>query len=130
MVAKVQPMKISQSTWNKMRDVVVAKNDKEIAALFRERNAAEVAHLSDEQLYEAIREAREAAFSFGIRDKQLRMRFIMLGVFRLPRFWLDPSISALLNGHTGTPDMRFGDVCAMVKLSADRIQKTESVWWS
>ncbi|WP_227269318.1 hypothetical protein [Roseobacter weihaiensis] len=58
------------------------------------------------------------------------MRFIMLGVLRLPRFWLDPTIAGLLKAPTGTADTRFGDVCAMFKLSAERAGKPTGVWWS
>lgn len=58
------------------------------------------------------------------------MRFIMLGLLRLTRFWLDSTIAGLLNAPTGTPDTRFGEVCAMVKLSAERAGKPTWVWWS
>ncbi|MEL7049156.1 MAG: hypothetical protein AAFO75_09395, partial [Pseudomonadota bacterium] len=125
----VKLMKITDSMWNRMRDVVVEQNDIDIAVMFRERNTQEIAHLSDEQLQTSIKEAREAAFSFGITDRGLRMRFIMLGVFRLPRFWQDPTIAKMLNAPTGTPDIRFGDVCAMFKMSADRADKPAGVWW-
>lgn len=113
-----------------MRNMVVAQNDNDIAMMFRERNKEEVAHLSDEQLHAAIHEAREAAFACGIQNQNLRMRFIMLGVYRLPRFWMDPTIAGILNASTGTPDIRFGDVCAMFRISADRADKPMGVWWS
>ena len=122
-------MKLSRSTWDRIRDVAVEKNDKEIALMLRERNAGEVADLTDEQLQAAVKQAREAAVSFGIRDRRLRMRFIMLGVVRLPRFWLDPTIAGLLNAPTGTPEMRFGDICAMFKMSALRANRPDGVWW-
>ncbi|WP_227272193.1 hypothetical protein [Roseobacter weihaiensis] len=123
-------IKLNDALWGRMRASVVEKNDHDLAAVFRERNTEEVDHLSDEQLRAAIREAREAAFSFGITDTKLRMRFIMLGVLRLPRFWQDPTIANMLSAGTGTPDIRFGDVCAMFAMSAERADKQSGVWWS
>ncbi|MFV0409975.1 MAG: hypothetical protein ACK5LJ_09875 [Paracoccus sp. (in: a-proteobacteria)] len=123
-------IKMNETLWGRMRDSVVEQNDRNIAAMFRERNTEEVAHLSDDQLYAAIREARKAAVASGILDKRLRMRFIMLGVLKLPGFWQDPTIARLLAAHTGTPDSRFGDVCAMFRISAERVDKQAGVWWS
>ena len=123
-------MKLTPSALGRMRAATVAANDHEIAAMFRKRNADEVAHLSDETLLQAIREAREAAMILGLERADLRMRFIMLGVFRLPRFWMDETIADLLNAPTGTPDIRFGDVCAMFKLSAERAGNPAGTWWS
>ncbi|MDB6181076.1 hypothetical protein [Paracoccus fistulariae] len=103
--------------------------DADIAATFRERNAIEVAHLSDDELMAAIKEARGTAVSLGITASNLRMRFIMLGVFRLPGFWKEAEIWQMLTANTGTPDMRFGDVCALLKVGAGREAKANYVWW-
>ena len=70
----------------------------------------------------------EKAVKLGIRDTKLRMRFIMLGVFRLPHFWQDPTVATMLTARTGTPDMRFGDVCSMFKRAAERADTPEQVW--
>ncbi len=105
------------------------KADKDIAATFRERNGTEVAHLNDEELMAAIKEARETAVRLGIAAPDLRMRFIMLGVFRLPEFWKNKEIWQILTASTGTPDMRFGDACALLKLGAVREGKANYAWW-
>ena len=103
---------------------------REIAHHLRTEYTAEVAHLTDEALLHAVREARHAAFELGISSEALRLRFIMLGVISLPHFWLDPTVNALLRAPTGTADIRFGDVCALFKVSATDAGKAEQVWWS
>lgn len=122
-------MKLTREMWAAQSASAQRKSDEDIAAAFRERNAAEVAHLSDDALLAAIREAREVAVHLGISTSILRMRFIMLGVFRLPGFWKNEVIWKALTANTGTPDMRFGDVCALLKLGAHREEKANYVWW-
>lgn len=122
-------MKLSPEIWAAFRSDAEQKNDRDLAARFRSVNGAEVAHLDDAALHLAIRNAREKAVEFGIADQKLRVRFIMLDVFRLPGFWQDPAIERLLRAKTGTADSRFGDVCAMIKQSAQRDGKANHVWW-
>ncbi len=105
------------------------KADTDIASAFRERNAIEVAHLSDDELMASIKAARETAVGLGIAAPNLRMRFIMLDVFRFPGFWKDAAVWQMLTANTGTPDTRFGDVCALLKLGAWREAKANYVWW-
>lgn len=85
--------------------------------------------LDDDQLVAAIAEARAAATAFGLTEAQLRMRFIMLAVMRLPRFWDDPTLRRLLTAPGATPEIRFGDVCALIKLGALREGAADKVWW-
>jgi len=122
-------MRLSSEMWDGMRQTVQAKNDADIATMFRERNSAEVSHLSDDELIAEIRTAREQAVGIGIKSPRLRMRFIMLGVLRLPRFWENPTISAMLASPTGTADTRFGDVYSLFKRAADRSGNSNCVWW-
>lgn len=123
-------MRLSNDFRNRMRDEADLRADRDIAETFRGRNAAEVAHLDDEALLAAIRSARATASRFGIADARLRMRFIMLDVFRLPGFWRESVVQTLMNARTGTPDSRFGDVCALLRLGAARTGKSAYVWWS
>ncbi|MFT6606208.1 MAG: hypothetical protein ACJA2X_001411 [Halocynthiibacter sp.] len=123
-------MKLPTGLRDSMREIVVDRNDRSIAQIFREKNASDVVHLSDEQLFEQVREGRKAALSFGIKRPKLRMRFIMLHVLRVPHFWTDEDILAMLNGATGTPDIRFGDVCALFRSAAQRQGQIEKVWWT
>lgn len=107
-----------------------SKANKEIAAAFREHNGPEVEHLTDDELMLAIAEARETAVRLGIEEPHLRMRFIMLDVFRVPGFYRDPFIWQMLTANTGTPDARFGDVCGLLKAGAARAGKQDQAWWS
>lgn len=63
-----------------------------------QKNTSEVVQYSDDDLIAAIKEAREMAQGLCITRPHLRMRFIMLGVFRLPRFW---EHDAGAHGHAG-----------------------------
>lgn len=105
------------------------KANRDIAATFRADHGPEVEHLSDDELLAAVTEARETAVGLGIEAPHLRMRFIRLAVFRLPDFYRDETIWQMLTGTTGTPDTRFGDVCALIKMSAERAGKQDLVWW-
>ena len=121
--------KLTPEFWNMARTVELARNDTKIAETYRARHAADVAHLTDDALVAAIAEAREAAFSLGLADKDLRARFIMLAVLRVPRFWQEETVARILSAPTGTPDIRFGDVCALFKRAAERAGTPERVWW-
>lgn len=122
-------MKLTSDMWAALSASTQRKADEDIAATFRERNAIEVSHLSDDDLMAAIKEARETAVGLEIAAPNLRMRFVMLGVFRLPGFWKNAAIWQMLTANTGTPDMRFGDACALLKLGAHREEKANYVWW-
>lgn len=122
-------MKLSPEVLAAFRSAAEQKNDRDLAVRFRSVNDPEVAHPDDDTLQSAIKSPRETAVEFGISDQHLRVRFIMLDVFRLPGFWRDPVIERLLRARTGTPDSRFGDVCAMIKRGALRDGKPNHVWW-
>lgn len=105
------------------------KADRETAAAFREDNGPEVGHLTDDDLLAAIADARDAAAGLGIEEPHLRMRFVMLDVFRLPGFHRDPLIWQMLTAPTGTAETRFGDVCGLLKVGAGRAGKQNLAWW-
>lgn len=123
-------MIITREMRAKIRAAANEKADREIAATFRERHGDEVAHLADDDLVAAIGHARQVASSLRITQADLRMRFIMLGVLRLPRFWESPEVWHLLTAPTGTPEGRFGDVCAMIRVGAERSGKGDGIWWA
>lgn len=119
----------SNAQWAAFRENAEAHHDAELARIFREKNAAEVAPYSDHALIEAIKAARLMAVELGITHPHLRLRFIMLGVFRLPRFWQDDRFMAMLRAPTGTPDGRFLNVCGVIKDIAHRANAPHNVWW-
>lgn len=53
----------------------------------------------------------------------------MLGVAVAPGFWRYREIEAILLGATGTPDIRFGDVCAMFAASFRAAARDAEIWW-
>lgn len=122
-------MHLSDGFKNRIRIEADLQADHDVALILRTRNTAEVAHLDDEALAAAIHDARAAADRFGISDSRLRMRLIMLGVARLPGFWRENVVETIMNARTGTPDIRFGDVCALLKMGAIREGKQYQVWW-
>ena len=123
-------IRLSREVMAAFRADAELRRDRDTAARFRAKNRAEVAHLDDDALLAAIKAARETAVSFGISDQELRVRFIMLDVFRLPGFWRDKTAQKMLRAETGTPETRFGDVCAFLKQGAIRTGKPTYVWWS
>jgi hypothetical protein len=100
-----------------------------IAAAYRCNQADDVAHLGDDDLHAAIIAALGRADAFGLSNGALRARFMMLDVFRAPGFWADPDIHNVLTRTSGTPDIRFGDACGMLKCAAVRAGRPDMVWW-
>lgn len=111
------------------RAIAQARADEGTARRFRDHHADDVAHLGEADLLAAIGAARRVANQLGLRHTSLRMRFIMLDVFRMPGFWRDPSIWQVLTARTGTPEARFGDACAMLRLAAIRAGHGDMIWW-
>lgn len=122
-------LRLTSDTRGALCAIAEKKSDREIAAIFRERNASEVTHLDDEALLSAITSARATADKLGLTDARMRMRFIMLDTVRLPGFWRDPEIWQLLTAPSGSPEIRFGDVCTLIKLGATRAGASNYVWW-
>ncbi|WP_159397399.1 hypothetical protein [Sorangium cellulosum] len=100
-----------------------------MAEIFRRRHAAEVEQLDRAGLEEAVRAARLQATALGIKDPQLRARFMFLGTVRFPRFWENPAIAKLLSARTGTPEARFNDACAFIRIMAIRAGMGDRIWW-
>ncbi|MEJ6404612.1 hypothetical protein V8J85_17110 [Yoonia sp. 2307UL14-13] len=72
--------------WETGRAAAHLANDKKLAADFRDTHESEVAHLSDPDLLAAVTDARQRVLNLGIKDRNLRMRFVKLGVFGVPSF--------------------------------------------
>ncbi|MFV0332836.1 MAG: hypothetical protein ACK5JR_02020 [Tropicimonas sp.] len=120
---------LTDGMWTSFSARAQKEADREIATAFREDNGPEVEHLTDDELLIAIADARETAVNLGIAEPHLRMRFVMLDVFRLPGFHRDPLIWQMLTAPTGTADTRFGDVCGLFKVGAGRAGKQNQAWW-
>jgi hypothetical protein len=122
-------MRLDAATWGRIDAVSRRTAAVEIATAYRRDHAAEVAHLDDAALLAAVEAAQDRIEALGLVTEPLQTRFMMLDVFRAPGFWQDPVIDRALRGTSGTPDTRFGDVCAMLKLSAQRAGRPDLVWW-
>jgi hypothetical protein len=116
----------------KARINVVAQlqEDRAFADDIRQWHPAAVAHLGDDSLADKVGFARRIALSFGITDPRLRARFVMIGITLAPEFWRNMDIHRALTAPTGTPDIRFGDVCAMLKTALTMAGQHDRIWWS
>lgn len=120
-------MKLGAETWGRIR-TIARDNDARVRARELRRDYPD--DLADEDaVFEAVREADAAARDYGLDRRDLRERFVRLGIVTAPRFWADPTLHGLLRAGTGTPEMRFGDVCAMLRLAARRAGRGDEVWW-
>jgi hypothetical protein len=97
--------------------VAQAAEDTAFAADIRAWHPDSIAHLDDESLAAKVTQARERAIAFGLADPRLRARFVMIACTLAPDFWRNPLFFHMLNGRTGTADMRFGDVCAALRVA-------------
>jgi len=122
-------IKLSPSALDVMRSDVRARHDREQAKVFRDRFPNETADISDDELVSAIRDTRLMADHYGVREAELRDRFLALGAVIAPRFWEDANLETLLSAPTGTGDIRFGDVSMMLKHAAYHSNQPEKVWW-
>jgi len=82
------------------------RHDAETAKIYRKNHPDEIAHISDEDLLLRIQQTRAVFNDLGLRDKRLRARFMMLGVFRAPRFWEDPFVAKILMSAQGPAGCR------------------------
>jgi hypothetical protein len=110
--------------------VAQAQEDRAFAEDIREWNPAAVEHLHDDALADIVGVTRRIALSFGITDPRLRARFVMIGIALAPEFWRNMDIHRVLTAPTGTPDIRFGDVCGMFKTALTVAGRPDLIWWS
>lgn len=110
--------------------VAQAAEDRAFAQDIRGWHPASVAHLDDTSLTAKVTQARCRAIALGIKDHRLRARFVMIACTLAPDFWRQPAIYSLLSGRTGTPDIRFGDVCAAIRVAMAAAGRQSEVWWS
>jgi hypothetical protein len=109
--------------------VAQAEEDRAFAADLRAWHPVTVAHLDDVALVEKVGDTRRRAVAFGIEDPRLRARYVMIGVVLAPEFWRQAYLHQILNSRTGSPDIRFGDVCAAIKVSLAAAGRQQEVWW-
>jgi hypothetical protein len=110
--------------------VTQAQEDRAFADDIRQWKPQVVAHLDDDTLADKVGVTRRIALSFGITDPRLRARFIMIGIALAPEFWRNMDIHRVLTAPTGTPDIRFGDVCAMFRTALTMAGRPDLIWWS
>jgi hypothetical protein len=123
------PIRFDAATWGRIDAVAARTAAEDIAQSYRDNHADEVAHLDDAALLAAVIAAQARADTLGLTRLDLYERFMMLDVFRAPGFWQDPVIAQALHATSGTADVRFGDVCGMLRLAALRAGRPELVWW-
>lgn len=105
------------------------RKDAEFAARIRTWRPDAVAEQDDAALTEQVGVYRRIAASFGVTDPALKARWVMIGAVLAPEFWKSEAIYPLLVAKTGTPDIRFGDVCAALKVSLGMVGRSSEVWW-
>jgi hypothetical protein len=54
----------------------------------------------------------------------------MIGIALAPEFWRNMDIHRVLTAPTGTPDIRFADVCGMFKTALTVAGRPDLIWWS
>jgi hypothetical protein len=123
------PIRFDAQTWGRIEAASRQTAAQDIASLYRDEYTEEVAHLDDAALLTAIEAAQDRAQALGLVSEDLQRRFLMLDVVRAPGCWRDPVIDRALRGTSGSADTRFGDVCAMLKVSAQRAGRPDMVWW-
>jgi hypothetical protein len=123
------PIRFDTQTWDRIDAVAARTAAKDIATSYRANHAAEVAHLDDVALLQAVTDAQRRADALGLTRLDLYERFMMLDVFRAPGFWQDATIARALHATSGDANTRFGDVCGMLRLAALRAGRSELVWW-
>lgn len=110
--------------------VAHAAEDEAFAEDIRIWHPQAVAHLDNDALNALVTLTRERAIAFGITDPRLRARFVMIACAVAPNFWRNPLFYHLLNAQTGTADTRFGDVCALLRLSLQQSGRPGWAWWN
>ncbi len=108
--------------------VAQAEEDRAFADDIRQWHPVAVVHLDDMALAEKVGVTRRIAVSFGITDPRLRARFVMIGIALAPEFWRNMDIHRALTAPTGTPDIRFGDVCGMFKTALSIAGHKDRIW--
>jgi hypothetical protein len=88
-----------------------------------------MAHLDDDALAAEVARQRGIATRYGVANSDLRARWVMIGIVTMPDFWTEPTIAALLSAGTGTPDIRFGDACALIATALRTAGREGEVWW-
>jgi hypothetical protein len=107
-----------------------ARHDRAFADSIRKWRGPDVAHLDDNALTEEVARQRRVAVSFGVVEPALRARFVMMAVALAPDFWRQDDLYHLLTARTGTPDIRFGDVCAVFRTAFGMTGRQDEIWWS
>jgi hypothetical protein len=123
------PIRFDAQTWDRIDAVARQTAAEDIAVSYRCNHEDEVAHLDDASLLQAVTAAQARADALGLSQSHLYERFMMLDVFRAPGFWQDPVIAQALHATSGDANVRFGDVCGMLRLAALRAGRPELVWW-
>ena len=93
------------------------------------RHPQRTADRTYDEVLDEVREAHTAAIDFGLTDRSLTSRFIMLSVLRQRAFWDAPECQEVLTSVNGTPDARFEKLCGVMAIAARRTGRPEDVWW-
>jgi len=122
-------MRFSDQQFSDFNELAARNDDRAFAHELRTYRPYLVAHLDDDALTEEVRRARHAARDLGVQDSKLRARFVMIHTLLTPEFWRHPEAEEILRAATGTADIRFGDLCALIRLASQEAGCVQEIWW-
>ncbi|MGL4320364.1 MAG: hypothetical protein ACRCS3_05825 [Paracoccaceae bacterium] len=114
---------------DRINAVAQAAEDRAFAEDIRVSHPHAVQEHDDDALTKMVTMTRQQAIALGITDPRLRARFVMIACALAPDFWRNPLFYHLLNAKTGSADLRFGDVCAVLRLSLEQAGHADMAWW-
>lgn len=103
--------------------------DLRLARRIRAFRPGPVAHVTDRQLMEIVRQARGAARRLGIVQDRLVARFVMVDALIAPKFYEQRNVIEHFQRASGSPDARIGDLFQLMKLTLRAYGRDSEVWW-
>jgi len=131
---EVRAFPLSFALRNDIRRLYFYSNMFEQAEDFYDRHPDECARYGKTArvLWKPLFEAVDEIYAVGLKDPQLRARFLMLSILKYPDVWpafcKEPGWQAL-RGNPAAADTRFRDICAIMKHYSDRGRGTLKTWW-
>lgn len=122
-------MRFSAEQFEEFNRIAAREDDRLFAVRLRAYRPNLTNHLDNRALVDEVTTARASAVAIGLGNTGLRARFVMIHVLLTPYFWSESEAHAMLYAATGTPDIRFGDVCALIRLAAAEAGCSEEIWW-
>jgi len=131
---EVRAFPLSLPLRNDIRRLYFYSNMFEQAEDFYDRHPDECARYGETArcLWKPLSEAVDEIYAVGLKDPQLRARFLMLSILKYPDVWPafcnEPGWQAVRE-NPAVADTRFRDICAIMKHYSDRGRGTLKTWW-